>query len=170
MVIVSVGSKHPPGVRVEERVRDKARATCAFKTYGKVPRPIASLQISRETAADLKVVSSHVQKSVTLRDISLKLDVPNMQRPKEYYITAIANFLKQCRQPGGMYTSYAAGNSTLCTQLRPYCNRTVSVFILHGQSLAVAMGYLSSIITWSMLVSRASLLPHGREGSGERVY
>ena len=24
MMIVSVGSKHPPGVRVEERVRDKA--------------------------------------------------------------------------------------------------------------------------------------------------
>ena len=103
MMIVSVGSKHPPGVRVEERVRDKARATRAFRTYGKVPRLIASLQISRETAADLKVVSSHVQKSVTLRDVRLKLDVPDMQRPKEYYITAIANFLKQCRQPGGMY-------------------------------------------------------------------
>ena len=120
MVIVSVGSKHPPGVRVEERVRDKARATRAFEMYGKPPRQIASLQISRETAADLKVVSSHVQNSITSRDVSIKLDDPDMQRPKEYYITAIANFLKECRQPGGMYTLHAAGNSTLCTQLRPY--------------------------------------------------
>ena len=104
MMIVSVGSKHSPGVRVEERVRDKARATRVFEMYGKLPRLIVSLQISRETVADLKVVSSHVQKSATTRDVSLKLDIPNMQRPKEYYITAIANFLKQCRQPGGMYT------------------------------------------------------------------
>ena len=107
MMIISVGSTHPPGVRVAERVRDKARATRAFRTYGKLPHQIASLQISRETAADLKVVSSHVQKSVLTRDISLKLDVPAMQRPKEYYITAIANFLKQCRQPGGMFTSFS---------------------------------------------------------------
>jgi len=103
MMIVSVGTKHPPGVRVAERVRDKVRATRAFRTYGKLPRKVASLQISRETTADLKVVSSYLQKSISLRNICLKLDVPDTQRPKEYYITAIANLLKQCRQPGGMY-------------------------------------------------------------------
>ena len=111
MMIVSVGTKHPPGVRVEERVRDKARATRAFRTYGKLPHQIASLQISRETAADLKVVSSHVQKSVLTRDISLKLDLPAKQRPKEYYITAIANFLKLCSQPGGTFTSFSLVHS-----------------------------------------------------------
>ena len=104
MMVISVGTKHPPGVRVAERVRDKARATRAFRTYGKLPHQIASLQISRETAADLKVVTSHIQRSITSMDVSLKLDVPDMQQPKEYYITAIANFLKQCKQPGGMYT------------------------------------------------------------------
>jgi len=110
MMIVSVGTNHPPGVRVEERVRDKARAAHAFRTYGKLPHQIASLQISQETAADLKVASFHIQKSITTRDISLKLNVPAMQRPKEYYITAIANLLKQCRQPaaGGMFTSFSA--------------------------------------------------------------
>ena len=111
MVIVSVGRNHPPGVRVAERVKDKARATRAFRTYGKLPHKIASLQISRETAADLKVVSSHGQNSVTLRVVSLKLDVPAMQRPKEYYITAIANLLKQCRQPGGMFSSFPFAHS-----------------------------------------------------------
>ena len=103
MMIISVGTKHPPGVRVEERVRDKARATHAFATYGELPHQITSLQISRETAADLIVVSSHIQKDINSRDVSLKLDVPGMQRPKEYYITAIANFLERCRQPEGMY-------------------------------------------------------------------
>jgi len=103
MLIISVGTKHPPGVRVEERVRDKARANHAFTMYGELPHQIASLQISRETAADLIVVSSQIQKDINLRDISLKLDIPAMQRPKEYYIKAIANFLKMCGQPGGMY-------------------------------------------------------------------
>jgi len=103
MMIISVGTKHPPGVRVEERVRDKARANHAFTMYGELPHQIASLQISRETAADLIVVSSQIQKDINLRDISLKLDIPAMQRPKEYYIKAIANFLKMCGQPGGMY-------------------------------------------------------------------
>ena len=102
MMIVSVGNKHLPGVRVEERVKDKARATRAFITYGKLPHNlITSLHISQETAADLKAISSLIQKDTTTRDVSLKLDIPDMQRPKVYYITAIANFLKQCRQPRG---------------------------------------------------------------------
>ena len=125
MMIVSVGSNHPPGVRVAERVTDKARATRAFRTYGKLPHKVALLQISQETAADLKVVSSHVQKSITTRDISLKLDIPAMQRPKEYYITAIANFLNQCRQPGGMFTSFVhSGDHLLYSGF--ICRRNVS--------------------------------------------
>ena len=112
MIIVSVGSAHPPGVRVEERVRDKARTTPVFRTYGELTHNlITSLHISQETAADLKVVSSHVQKSVLSRDVSLKLDLPAKQRPKEYYITAIANFLKLCSQPGGTFTSFSLVHS-----------------------------------------------------------
>jgi len=42
MMIISVGTNHPLGFRVAERVRDKARATRAFRTYGKLPHQIAS--------------------------------------------------------------------------------------------------------------------------------
>ena len=100
MVVVSVGSECPAGVSVQPRVRDRALAERAFQTHGHLPSTVTGLH--EEAAADLMATASLRLQDSTKDVMRLCLDVPGKQRSKQYYLNTIEEFLKHCKQPGGM--------------------------------------------------------------------
>ena len=100
MVVVSVGSECPAGVSVQPRVRDPALAERAFQTHGRLPSTVTGLH--EEAAADLMAKVSLQLQDSSVDVVRLCLDVPGKQRSKQYYLNTIEEFLKHCKQPGGM--------------------------------------------------------------------
>ena len=100
MVVVSVGSECPAGVSVQPRVRDPVLAERAFQTHGHLPSTVTGLH--EEAAADLMARASLNLQDSTKDVVRLCLDVPGKQRSKQYYLNTIEEFLKHCKQPGGM--------------------------------------------------------------------
>ena len=102
MILVSVGSESPPGVQVQHRMKDRARAEKAIQTHGPLPQIVTGLH--EEAAADLMAAVGVRLKSCTSDVVRLCLDVPGKQRSKKYYFETIKNFFKHCQQPVGMFT------------------------------------------------------------------
>ena len=100
MILVSVGSELPPGVKVQSRVKDPARAEKAIQTHGLLPQKVTGLH--KEAAADLMAAASLRLQSSTSDVVRLCLNVPEKQRSKQYYLETIENFFKDCQQPVGM--------------------------------------------------------------------
>ena len=100
MVVVSVGSECPAGVSVQPRIRDRALAERAFQTHGRLPSTVTGLH--EEAAADLMARASMQLQNCARDMVRLCLDVPGKQRSKQYYLNTIEEFLKHCKQPGGM--------------------------------------------------------------------
>ena len=101
MILVSVGSEFPVSVQVQPRVRDAHLAEKAIKAHGHLPSFVTGLH--KEAAADLMATASQDLKSSNVDIVRICLDVPEMQRSKEYYIKTIAKFFKTSQQPVGMY-------------------------------------------------------------------
>ena len=100
LILVSVGSEFPADVQVQPRVRSPALAERAIQTYGHLPSIVTGLH--EEAAADLMARASMKLEDCSSDVIRLCLDVPGMQRLKEYYLKTIEEFLKHCQQPVGM--------------------------------------------------------------------
>ena len=100
MILVSVGSESPPGIKVQSRVKDPARAEKAIEIYGQLPLKVTGLH--EEAAADLMAAASLRLQSSTSDVVRLCLDVPEKQRSKQYYLKIMEKFIEQCQQPVGM--------------------------------------------------------------------
>ena len=100
LILVSVGSEFPAGVKVQPRVRSSALAKRPVKTNGNLPPIVTGLH--EEAAADLMARASLELQAPNVNLVRLCLDVPGKQRSKEYYMKTMEEFLKQCQRPVGM--------------------------------------------------------------------
>jgi len=100
LILVSVGSEFPASAPVQPRVRSPTLAERALKTYGHLPPIVTGLH--EEAAADLMARASMKLEDCSSDVVRLCLDVPGMQRLKEYYLKTMEEFLKHCQQPVGM--------------------------------------------------------------------
>ena len=105
MILVSVGSEFPADILVQSRTKNPALAEKATQTYGSLPSIVPGLH--EEAAADLMATASLRLKATNSTVVQLRLDVPMMQRSKQYYLKKIGEFFEHCTQPFGMYTMYA---------------------------------------------------------------
>ena len=104
LILVSVGSEFPAGVQVQPRVRNPALAKRAIQTYGHLPPIVTGLH--EEAAADLMARASIKLQDHSSDVVRLCLDVPGIQRSKEYYLKTIEEYLKHCQQPVGMLLAF----------------------------------------------------------------
>ena len=101
MILVSVGSEFPAGIKVQHRLPNPAIAERAVDTYGRLPPIVAGLY--KEAAADLMATASVVLQAPNTDLVRLCLDVPEKQRSKQYYLNTIEEFLKHCQKPLGRF-------------------------------------------------------------------
>ena len=101
MIVVSVGDEFPADIVVKKRIINSTLAEKATKMFGSLPSIVPGLH--EEAAADLMATASVYMKSPTSTVVQLLLDVPLMQRLKQYYLKKIVEFFQNCKQPCGMY-------------------------------------------------------------------
>ena len=99
MILVSAGDEYPADLVVSHRIRNPSLAEKATKTFGPLPSIVPGLHT--EAAADLMATASTEMRSPDRSVVQLLLDVPSMQRSKQYYLNKIEIFLKNCKEPGG---------------------------------------------------------------------
>ena len=101
MILVSVGSEFPVDVVVHPRIKNPALAERAKQMYGSLPSIVPGLH--EEAAADLMATVTQQLKASNSTVVKLYLDVPMMQRSKQYYLNKIQEFLQHCKHRVGMY-------------------------------------------------------------------
>ena len=99
MILVSAGDEYPADLVVSRRIRNPSLAKKATKTFGPLPSIVPGLRT--EAAADLMATASTAMRSSAGSVVQLLLDVPSMQRSKQYYLNKIETFLKNCQEPVG---------------------------------------------------------------------
>ena len=99
MILVSVGDEYPADVAVSQRIRNPTMAEKATKTFGSLPSIVPGLYT--EAAADLMATASTDIRSSVSSVVQLLLDVPSIQRSKQYYINKIEAFFLNCQEPVG---------------------------------------------------------------------
>ena len=100
MILVSVGNEFPVGKVVHSRIRYPALAAKAQQIYGSLPFIIPGLH--EEAAADLMATASQEMKVPNSAGVKFYLDVPMMQRSKQYYLNKIQEILQHCKSRAGM--------------------------------------------------------------------
>ena len=103
MILVSVGSEFPVDIVVHPRIKNPALAQKARQTYGFLPFIVPGLY--EEAAADLMATASPQLKAPNSTVVKLYLDVPMMQRSKQYYLNKIQEFLQHCKSRVGMHVA-----------------------------------------------------------------
>ena len=103
MILASVGSEFPAGIKVQPRVPNPTLADRAVSTYGCLPPIVTGLH--KEAAADLMATASVMLQMPNADLVRLCLDVPGKQRSKQYYLNTIEEFLKHCQKPAGKLDS-----------------------------------------------------------------
>ena len=99
MILVSVGDEYPAYVMVNHRIRNPTMAEKATKMFGSLPSIVPGLHT--EAAADLMATASTNMRSCNISVVQLLLDVPSMQRSKQYYLNKIETFFQNCNEPVG---------------------------------------------------------------------
>ena len=99
MIVVSVGDEFPADLVVKKRIKNSALTEKATNMFGSLPSIVPGL--NEETAADLMATASVYMKSSTSVVVQLLLDVPMMQRSKQYYLKKIEKFFQNCKH--GMF-------------------------------------------------------------------
>ena len=99
MILVSAGDEYPADLVVSRRIRNPSLAEKATKTFGPLPSIVPGLHT--EAAADLMATASAEMRGSAASVVQLLLDVPLMQRSKQYHRNKIETFLKNCQEPGG---------------------------------------------------------------------
>ena len=100
MILVSVGSEFPVDAEVNPRIKNPTLAEKAKQMYGSLPFIVPGLH--EEAAADLMATASPELKAPNSTVVKLYLDVPMMQRSKQYYLNKIQEFLQHCKYRVGM--------------------------------------------------------------------
>ena len=103
MILVSVGSEFPVDIVVHPRIKNPALAQKARQTYGFLPFIVPGLY--EQAAADLMATASPQLKAPNSTVVKLYLDVPMMQRSKQYYLNKIQEFLQHCKSRVGMHVA-----------------------------------------------------------------
>ena len=117
MVIVSDGDIEPSDTTVARRLPNIASKKQALNKYKYLQSATPHYQgISQSIALDLKIITYNISRSESKKLTSLKLDIKGEERPKEFYLQAIDNFIKDCRHPGGMYSSPLPTKISPCHQ------------------------------------------------------
>ena len=99
MILVSVGNTFTADVVVKQRIKNRELAQKTTQTFGSLPSIVPGLH--EEAAADLMATASTVMKTPNSTVVQLCLDVPMMQRSKQYYLKKTVEFLQNCKQPVG---------------------------------------------------------------------
>lgn len=102
MIIVSDGDVDPPGVTVVKRGVDEILRKTVLNKH--LNDSLNFNELSQSAALDVKTIANKIDRSKHKYLTSLKLDVAGEERPKEYYLQAIENFIQNCKQPGGTAT------------------------------------------------------------------
>ena len=97
MILVSVGDEYPAELVVSHRISNPSLADRAIKTFGSLPSIVPGLHT--EAAADLMATASSYILSHCISVVQLLLDVPSMQRSKQYYLNKIETFFQNCQEP-----------------------------------------------------------------------
>ena len=103
MILVSVGSEFPVGKVVHPRIKNPALAAKAKQMYGSLPFIVPGLH--EEAAADLMATANPQLKAPNSTLVKLYLDVPMMQRSKQYYLNKIQEFLQHSKSGVGMHVA-----------------------------------------------------------------
>ena len=112
MIVVSVGDEFPADIIVKKRMKNSTLAEKGTNKLDSLSSIVPGLQ--KEAAADLMATASVYMKSSTAVVVQLLLDVPMMQRSKQYYISKIEEFFQNCKQPVGMYLRVSVGMAPMC--------------------------------------------------------
>ena len=99
MILVTAGDEYPADLVVSHWIRNPSLAEKATKTFGPLPSIVPGLHT--EAAADLMATASTYMRDSSGSVVQLLLDVPSMQRSKQYYLNKIESFLKNCKEPAG---------------------------------------------------------------------
>ena len=100
MILVSVGNEFPVGKIVHPRIKNPALAKKAQQMYGTLPFIVPGLH--EEAAADLMAAVTPELRAPNSTVVKLHLDVPMVQRSKQYYLNKIQEFLQHCKGHVGM--------------------------------------------------------------------
>ena len=125
-IIASVGSEKPEGVRVEQKVKNEARAQVAAQraiTEDHVFPNIVS-GIPEGTEVDVMTATSLIGHDPHLHLVSLNLDLPGTERSRDYYLHVIESFFRSCKQSGGELIELHCHQSWVITSIsKPKCGR-----------------------------------------------
>ena len=100
IILVSVGTEFPVNIVVHSRIKNPALAAKAKQMHGSLPFIVPGLH--EEAAADLMATATPRLKAPNSTVVKLYLDVPMMQRSKQYYLNKIQEFLQHCKHSVGM--------------------------------------------------------------------
>ena len=101
LILVSVGDEYPVHVRVSHRIKNPSLTKKAKETFPSLLLAVPGLH--EEAAADLMAGASTSMKDPFGTVVQLLLDLPSMQRSKQYYLEKIETFFQNCQEPLGMF-------------------------------------------------------------------
>ena len=99
IVLMSVGDEYPANVVVSQRIRNPSLAKKAKTLFGSLPSIIPG--IHEEAAADLIAATKNMEKNPAITLNQLLLDIPLMQRSKQYYLKQIESHFQNCQEHDG---------------------------------------------------------------------
>ena len=117
MVLMSVGDEYPADVVVSQRIKNPSLAKKAKTLFGSLPSIVPG--IHEEAAADLIAAAKTIEKGSATSLDQLLLDVPLMQRSKQYYLKQIESHFHNCQEHNGRNYSYMDKTAlfTVCASL-----------------------------------------------------
>ena len=104
LILVSVGDEYPVDVMVSHRIKNPSLTKKAKETFPSLPLAVPGLH--EEAAADLMAAASMNMKDPFGTVVQLLLDLPSMQRSKQYYLEKIETFFQNCQEPFGMFYDF----------------------------------------------------------------
>ena len=99
MVLMSVGDEYQADVVVSQRIRNPSLAKKTKALFGSLPSIVPG--IHEEAAADLIAAAKTIEKNTAASLDRLLLDVPSMQRSKQYYLNQIESHFQNCQEHNG---------------------------------------------------------------------
>ena len=102
MILMSVGEEYPADVVVSQRIKNPSLAKKAKTVFGSLPSIVPG--IHEEAAADLIATAKTIEKGSALLLDQLLLDVPSLQRSKQYYLNQIESHFQNCQEHNGSWT------------------------------------------------------------------
>ena len=99
MVLMSVGDEYPDDVVVSQRIKNPSLAKKAKTLFGSLSSTVPD--IHEEAAADLIAATKTIEKNSAASLDQLLLDVPLMQRSKQYYLNQIESLFQNCQKHDG---------------------------------------------------------------------